>query len=213
MCLCISFQIRIIINQANKSQLNVKADLLTLRLASLNQILDPWIYILFRKALIKRGKKLVLRAATKCIPGVEEYIKGKEVVLDGHVNGRNFDFSGESAPVSSEDQETCKDSPVRDDGTPTESRPSSRRPSKKYLKRSRSSMMAAQLQLLNGHTAECPGLKHVTCLYCFTSLPQSFALILGTNVNDPNANSGVSSTECKEKSDIQAKDHGHTEQT
>ena len=48
------FQIRIIINQANFKQIDVKADLHALRLASLNQILDPWIYILFRKELFLR---------------------------------------------------------------------------------------------------------------------------------------------------------------
>ncbi|KAL3868181.1 hypothetical protein ACJMK2_041039 [Sinanodonta woodiana] len=46
--------IKIIMNQASFRQLNVKADLMMIRLASFNQILDPWVYILFRKELFFR---------------------------------------------------------------------------------------------------------------------------------------------------------------
>ena len=64
------FQIRILINQINQSQVDVKADLHALRLASFNQILDPWIYILFRKELFIRTfdclRKIVLNKC-KCL--------------------------------------------------------------------------------------------------------------------------------------------------
>ncbi|WAR24481.1 PE2R4-like protein, partial [Mya arenaria] len=52
-CWC-PFLIRIIINQIHQQQVDVRADLHALRLASFNQILDPWVYILFRKELFVR---------------------------------------------------------------------------------------------------------------------------------------------------------------
>ncbi|XP_076093528.1 prostaglandin E2 receptor EP4 subtype-like [Mytilus galloprovincialis] len=48
------FLVRIIINQSRTVSRNIKADLLTLRLATLNQILDPWVYILFRREMLSK---------------------------------------------------------------------------------------------------------------------------------------------------------------
>lgn len=48
------FLIRIIINQSHAFSRNIQADLLTLRLATLNQILDPWVYILFRREMLSK---------------------------------------------------------------------------------------------------------------------------------------------------------------
>ncbi|CAH1772550.1 unnamed protein product [Owenia fusiformis] len=45
--------IRILINEITQVRDN-KQDLISLRLASVNQILDPWVYILMRKALIEK---------------------------------------------------------------------------------------------------------------------------------------------------------------
>ena len=49
---CFSFQIRIIINQAKLFPPNPAQDLIAIWLASLNQVLDPWVYILFRKEFL-----------------------------------------------------------------------------------------------------------------------------------------------------------------
>lgn len=45
------FQINILINQIS-GRVNYAADLLGVRMASINQILDPWLYILLRKRVI-----------------------------------------------------------------------------------------------------------------------------------------------------------------
>lgn len=46
------FLIRIIINTTRAFKVNSRADLATLRLATLNQILDPWVYILLRREVL-----------------------------------------------------------------------------------------------------------------------------------------------------------------
>ncbi|XP_046334183.2 prostaglandin E2 receptor EP4 subtype-like isoform X1 [Haliotis rufescens] len=51
--------VRVIINQTGKFPVNHAADLWAIRLACLNQILDPWVYILFRKELFTRIWRLV----------------------------------------------------------------------------------------------------------------------------------------------------------
>ncbi|XP_052062032.1 prostaglandin E2 receptor EP4 subtype-like [Mytilus californianus] len=48
------FMVRIIINQSRLVPENKKADLIALFLASCNQVLDPWVYLLFRQEMIKR---------------------------------------------------------------------------------------------------------------------------------------------------------------
>ncbi|KAK3091877.1 hypothetical protein FSP39_023360 [Pinctada imbricata] len=48
---CLPLNINILVNQIT-GHTNRKADLMGVRLASINQILDPWLYILMRKALI-----------------------------------------------------------------------------------------------------------------------------------------------------------------
>ncbi|XP_053394881.1 prostaglandin E2 receptor EP4 subtype-like isoform X2 [Mercenaria mercenaria] len=68
-CWC-PFLIRLLVNQTHQKQIDVKADLHALRLASLNQILDPWIYILFRKELFARAYrclKVMLSDHCHCI--------------------------------------------------------------------------------------------------------------------------------------------------
>ena len=162
-----------IVNQVNEFQVNVKADLLTLRLASLNQIVDPWVYILFRHSMVCRLKTAVFRLLTKCFPKFEEQFKHKEQSL----NKNSYELNSEHIAFTSENLDTIGSLSDADDISP----PQRRRASKKYNKRSRSSMVAAQLKLVNGHTQDCPGLKHANCLYCFTSLPQQFALMLGTS--------------------------------
>ncbi|XP_048758796.2 prostaglandin E2 receptor EP2 subtype-like [Ostrea edulis] len=53
-CVCwIPFMIRVLINTSGVRP-NFKADLLVLRMASWNQILDPWLYIVLRKEMLIR---------------------------------------------------------------------------------------------------------------------------------------------------------------
>jgi hypothetical protein len=52
------FQINIIINQITGVE-NPTADLLGVRFAGINQILDPWLYVLLRKALILKIVKYI----------------------------------------------------------------------------------------------------------------------------------------------------------
>ena len=54
-------QIRILVNQSLLQPICTSCDLLALRLASFNQILDPWVYILLRKENIVRFVKYVKR--------------------------------------------------------------------------------------------------------------------------------------------------------
>ncbi|XP_076112709.1 prostaglandin E2 receptor EP2 subtype-like isoform X2 [Mytilus galloprovincialis] len=53
------FMIRLIINQSRTVKRNNKADLNALILASWNQVLDPWVYLLFRHEMLKRFVHLV----------------------------------------------------------------------------------------------------------------------------------------------------------
>ncbi|OWF56349.1 prostaglandin E2 receptor EP4 subtype-like isoform X1 [Mizuhopecten yessoensis] len=46
--------VRIIINQSGAYPVDHLSDLMAVRLASINQILDPWVYILFRKEFLNR---------------------------------------------------------------------------------------------------------------------------------------------------------------
>lgn len=59
-----SFQVRIYILQGSESssaELDRPADLLALRMASINQLLDPWVYILLRKENMLRVLTLMER--------------------------------------------------------------------------------------------------------------------------------------------------------
>ncbi|KAK3089784.1 hypothetical protein FSP39_006502 [Pinctada imbricata] len=53
--------IRIYINTSGRHQHDFRADILALRFASWNQILDPWIYILLRKDMLVRFLRLIGR--------------------------------------------------------------------------------------------------------------------------------------------------------
>jgi hypothetical protein len=49
----------VIINQSHAFPKDIKADLMTLRLATLNQILDPWVYILFRREMLAKMSRFI----------------------------------------------------------------------------------------------------------------------------------------------------------
>lgn len=57
------------INQTKLMPVNLRTDLLMIRLASLNQILDPWVYILLRREVVWRvghTVKKIFTAKSKC---------------------------------------------------------------------------------------------------------------------------------------------------
>ncbi|XP_052061849.1 thromboxane A2 receptor-like [Mytilus californianus] len=54
--------IRLIINQSRTVSKDKKADMLVLVLASWNQVLDPWIYLLFRHEMLKRFAHLIAKS-------------------------------------------------------------------------------------------------------------------------------------------------------
>lgn len=72
-CLCL-FQIHILINQTT-GRLNYKADLIGVRLASINQILDPWVYILLRKSVIVKCFKTFKNFITSEFTGHSKTLK------------------------------------------------------------------------------------------------------------------------------------------
>ncbi|XP_035699341.1 prostaglandin E2 receptor EP4 subtype-like [Branchiostoma floridae] len=51
--------IRVLLNQIPSYESEIQWDLVSVRMASMNQILDPWIYILFRRELFHRVIKIV----------------------------------------------------------------------------------------------------------------------------------------------------------
>lgn len=53
------FQFRILIIQMGLDRENTFYDLTVIRLASFNQILDPWVYLLFRRELVIRIMKIL----------------------------------------------------------------------------------------------------------------------------------------------------------
>lgn len=55
------FKVRIIINEVMGYPFNKTADLITLRMASFNQIMDPWVYLLFRRETLRKFMLYVRR--------------------------------------------------------------------------------------------------------------------------------------------------------
>lgn len=55
------FQIRVLTNVFSNQTPDYSADLLAIRFASWNQILDPWIYIVLRKEMLARLYKMYRR--------------------------------------------------------------------------------------------------------------------------------------------------------
>ncbi|XP_052059692.1 thromboxane A2 receptor-like [Mytilus californianus] len=60
------FMIRIIINQSRIFPRDVKADILSLTLASWNQVLDPWVYLLFRGNTLTRLLRCIKKSSFIC---------------------------------------------------------------------------------------------------------------------------------------------------
>ncbi|KAK3595265.1 hypothetical protein CHS0354_010873 [Potamilus streckersoni] len=68
-----NIQIRIIINQTGLLPVQTATDLLYIRLASMNQILDPWVYILFRREVVRK----VLSTIKACKSGSSHFVEAE----------------------------------------------------------------------------------------------------------------------------------------
>ena len=85
------FQINILINQIT-GRINYAADLIGVRMASINQILDPWLYILLRKRVIV---KVVMNVANfilcrkKISPKRNRYVHSTSQGSNSYTNYRN----------------------------------------------------------------------------------------------------------------------------
>ena len=150
--------------------MDVRADLYTLRLASLNQILDPWIYILFRKELFIR----IIQCFKECLSVVcsccrdsennERNLRGKS--NNSHCNG-GIEFSENSRMI---DGIECEN-----DATISPKKLSlSKKPSTSSSKNSQESM--GYLRQERGRSQKSLHLKHTACLFCFSNHPKSLVL-------------------------------------
>ncbi|XP_045160929.2 prostaglandin E2 receptor EP4 subtype-like [Mercenaria mercenaria] len=175
-CWC-PFLVRIIINQIHHKHVNVKADLMTLRLASLNQILDPWIYILFRKEMFAKGMKLVRNVMERFCKKV--YRKQSACSLKNGITSTTATIvENETTADSLANNFDENDMFLSELSTTSTSRASTKTSRKsKSDRKERPSLQ----KLMSQHNPQCAfGLKHPSSLFCFTHLPQAFALSLGT---------------------------------
>ena len=95
------FQIHILINQTT-GRLNYRADLIGVRLASINQILDPWVYILLRKSVIIKCFKTFKNFVTSEFSGHSKTIKQSTKYITNYNrnnNGYSADCLSEVSPV------------------------------------------------------------------------------------------------------------------
>lgn len=158
------------INQSYHEQINVKVDLMTLRLASLNQILDPWVYILFRKELITCAIKFIRSVMVK----FGKVSAGNTRTEVKSTSKYKYDTTGNDIIVNSMDNNFDENDTFLSEISAVSSRENKKK--SKSEKDQRSSLQ----KLLNQHNPQCFGLKHPACLFCFSNLPQAFALSLGT---------------------------------
>ena len=164
------FQIRIIINQINFKQVDVRADLYVLRLASLNQILDPWIYILLRKELFSRviqcfKDSFAVLCRCNCVLNSQRSVAYKSE--SSHRNREN-EFSENSQMMDRVRNQNDKEIP-----------PNWQRSSKKSLKSSSMDSpedRAPPLRREKGRSQQALSLKHTACLFCFSNHPKSLVL-------------------------------------
>jgi len=93
------------INSTGSVRINRAADLMTLRLATLNQILDPWVYILFRREALaklsafirkRRNGSLLTRLAS-----ITSSFRSNATDIGNH---RNHDIDNRKPAVSSQQQ-------------------------------------------------------------------------------------------------------------
>ena len=89
-------QIRVILNQMVGHSTNKWADLLVVRMASINQILNPWIYILLRKEFFRGMCTLRRRIHGSLRRNKSTSVKENHKSLTSDDNGNNIDSIGKS---------------------------------------------------------------------------------------------------------------------
>ncbi|XP_060594670.1 prostaglandin E2 receptor EP4 subtype-like, partial [Ruditapes philippinarum] len=173
-CWC-PFLVRLIINQINHRHVNVKADLMTLRLASLNQILDPWIYILFRKELFSNAMKLVRNVLSRFCKTASR--------KNSSCNFKNGISSANDRTFHKESNVDSLANNIDENDMFLSELSSTTRQSKNSFEKGKSKKdknMSSLKQLMSQHNPHCFGLKHPACLFCFSSLPSALAISFGT---------------------------------
>ena len=92
------FQVRILINQTKLLPVNLRTDLLMIRFASMNQILDPWVYILLRREIVWKVVSTLKKIF--CCKSDEDLTQDLE-------NQRQSGFVSPSATSTSSETPTC----------------------------------------------------------------------------------------------------------
>lgn len=170
-------------------QVDVKADLHALRLASLNQILDPWIYILFRKEMFARTfkcfKDVLFNRCQRCCQDCSRSECERNVAnIEKPRHTPFIKYESDYAHINEEtDLPNVQHDDKLNDGnsndmervSPT-SRPSS-------FKTKGSDSFAADTEITDEtlllkapKVHNCLHLKHSTCLFCLSNHPKSFIL-------------------------------------
>ena len=159
---------------------------MTLRLASLNQILDPWIYILFRKELFSNFVKLTRNIVSRFCKSVARRSSTASRVKNGISSANDSTFARETTSnvdslANNYDENDVFLSELSATTTSKQSISS-------YKKRNSSKTERPSLQeLLSQHNPHCFGLKHPACLFCFSNLPHEFAIALSIGQTFTNA--------------------------
>lgn len=177
------FQIRVLINQIHERQVDVKADLHTLRLASLNQILDPWIYILFRRELFVRVFKcLEINVFSRCCFGVSSHVRCAPANRTRHVSflKNESDYvhiNDEKDHINHQNGQKCIDGENVDANMYHVTVPSAsiRRQHSKTSgdgKKSSGNNKSPSLQATGNNLC----MKHSACLFCLSNHPKKVVL-------------------------------------
>ena len=90
---------RILINQTKLMPIDLRTDLLMIRLASMNQILDPWVYILLRREVVWQVVSTIKKLC--CCKS------GQELHLTVEFEIKRTGFASPSATQTSSENPTC----------------------------------------------------------------------------------------------------------
>ncbi|KAL4235655.1 Prostaglandin E2 receptor EP4 subtype [Mactra antiquata] len=181
-CWC-PFMIRVLINQIHERQVDVIADLHALRLASLNQILDPWIYILFRKELFSRTFKFLKEnvfSRCSCF-GLQDETRRASANGQRHVPFLKHEsdyvhMDEENDYLNRKNSQKCREDENNDiDMGTISSKPASikRQHSGSSNKKTRTQDEAKCPLVV---TDQCLCMKHSACLFCLSNHPKKIVL-------------------------------------
>lgn len=190
----LSFQIRILINQAHQRQIDVKVDLHALRLASFNQILDPWIYILFRKELFVRTfdcLRKIISGRCKSICGCkdnynEEYAisvaRSETIAKPREIPCVKYEY--DNAEIARDTNGNCDQNETTGNENGNEAGNRDTCGGSHAFQIRRASRLTANVSGADEETMplrELPGpklhLKHSACLFCLSNHPRCVTLL------------------------------------